>query len=240
MWNIYNISKRTIFWDVTSCSPVDVNRRFWRGVLPASSGSKCKSSNKKFLLLAACSFNTLVNTYSITQCNIPKDSTLQSHGCENIEFHMQKFCWKSERLISFGRPRYRWRTALKGTLDNRTREVDWIYLVEGKDQWRALVNKTHVWVQYRENNFLTDCAITNFSRGTLFHGVGLVCVVSHEGHLAQVLTVHYCFGTWQLQCTHRSLCEYMTVNKRINIQCSNLPVLTINFTMNKNNSVFVP
>jgi hypothetical protein len=40
-----------------------------------------------------------------------------------------------------GRPRHRWQDNIKMDLrEIRFGDVDWIYLAQGKDRWRALVN----------------------------------------------------------------------------------------------------
>jgi hypothetical protein len=49
--------------------------------------------------------------------------------------------WKARRKETLGRPRCRWVDNIKMNLRERGwGDMDWIDLIEDRDQWRALVN----------------------------------------------------------------------------------------------------
>jgi hypothetical protein len=48
--------------------------------------------------------------------------------------------------------------------------MNWIYLTQNTDQWRALVNTVmNLWVPENAGKFLSNCRIGNFSRKTQLH-----------------------------------------------------------------------
>jgi len=52
------------------------------------------------------------------------------------------------------------------------RNVDWIDLAEGRNNWRTLLNTVmNLWFPYDAESFLTSWETSSFSRRTLFHGV---------------------------------------------------------------------
>jgi hypothetical protein len=59
--------KSTIFWDITPCSPLSVNR---------------------------CSSETLVDTQRTTWRYIPEDGTLHNHRCEHLKSYILKISLK--------------------------------------------------------------------------------------------------------------------------------------------------
>jgi hypothetical protein len=88
LYSCLNINQSTIFWDITPCSPLRVNR----------SGSACHLLSHWFLLAyfstlkmeAICSFEMLVDIQRTTWCYIPEDGTLHNHSCENLRSYKYK------------------------------------------------------------------------------------------------------------------------------------------------------
>jgi hypothetical protein len=70
-----------------------------------------------------------------------------------------------------GRPRRKWVDNIKMNL----REIewdgmDWIDLIQDRDQWRALVNTVmNFRVPYNVGKFLSSCTISGFSRRAYLH-----------------------------------------------------------------------
>jgi hypothetical protein len=53
--------------------------------------------------------------------------------------------WKPEERRPLGRPRRRWEdNILMGLREIGFGDVDWIYLVQDRDSWRALVNSVMI------------------------------------------------------------------------------------------------
>jgi hypothetical protein len=73
---------------------------------------------------------------------------------------------KPEGKRPLGRPRRRWVDNIK--IDLRETEcdgMDWIDLIQDRDQWRALVNTVmNLRVPYNFGKFLSSCTIGSFSR----------------------------------------------------------------------------
>jgi hypothetical protein len=63
--------KMAVFWDVALCSLVDTDQCF-RGIT---------------MMEAITSYETSVNIYQTTQCNIPEDSHLHTRHYENLKSH---------------------------------------------------------------------------------------------------------------------------------------------------------
>jgi hypothetical protein len=80
---------------------------------------------------------------------------------------------KPEGEKLFGRPGRRWENNIRMGLQNIGWEgVDWTYLAEDRDQWRALVYTImNLRVSKGAGNFFTIWVIIRFSRRTLFHGI---------------------------------------------------------------------
>jgi hypothetical protein len=73
---------------------------------------------------------------------------------------------KSEGKRPLGRPRCKWEDNIK--MDLREIEwggIDWIYLAQDRDQWRAFVKAVmNLLVPYNVGKFLSSSATGNFSR----------------------------------------------------------------------------
>ena len=63
-------------------------------------------------------------------------------------------------------------------------DMDWIYLAQGMDRWRAVVKAVmNLRVPYNAGSFLTSWEIVSFSRRTLLHeerkyGLYMFCALS--------------------------------------------------------------
>jgi hypothetical protein len=83
---------------------------------------------------------------------------------------------KPEGKRPLGRTRRRWEDNIK--MDFREigwGGMDWIYLAQDKDRWRALVNTVlNLWVPQNVGEFLGGCATGEYSRRAQLHGVSLV------------------------------------------------------------------
>jgi len=50
--------------------------------------------------------------------------------------------------------------------------MDWMHIVQDREQWWALVNKVmNLQVPWKSGNFLTRLVTISFSKRVLFHGV---------------------------------------------------------------------
>jgi hypothetical protein len=79
--------KSTIFWDITSCSPLNVNRQF-RGTYrlhlqPAFTLVSCSAFSFTLKMEVICSSETSIDTQRTTGRYIPEGGTLHNHHCEN-------------------------------------------------------------------------------------------------------------------------------------------------------------
>jgi hypothetical protein len=85
--NIF-IEKSTIFWDITPCSPLSVNRRFGGTFRFHVQGRRNKFSKKPA--------SNQVKTQRTTRLYIPEDSTLHNQRCENLKSYIfiKNFCCK--------------------------------------------------------------------------------------------------------------------------------------------------
>jgi hypothetical protein len=68
------VMKRTIFWGITPCSPLSVNRRFG-GTYRVKAGQLILSTLKMEVI---CSSETSVDTQRTTRSYIPEDGTLST------------------------------------------------------------------------------------------------------------------------------------------------------------------
>jgi hypothetical protein len=102
----------TIFWDITPCGPLIVNRRFGgthRLHLQFSKKPACHLlawwilAELIFLTLkmeTRCSPETSVDTQRTTQRYIPEDGTLHNHRCENLKSY-KEHVWRNRGRIVF-------------------------------------------------------------------------------------------------------------------------------------------
>jgi hypothetical protein len=83
------IVKSSIFWNITPCSPLKVNRRFGETssrVPPAFTQVSCLVYSP---LKMVCFSETSVDFQRTTPCNIPEDIILHNHRCEYLEAYVQ-------------------------------------------------------------------------------------------------------------------------------------------------------
>jgi hypothetical protein len=80
-------TEKVLFWDITPCSPMEVNRRF---------EGKCRLHVQG---------RTPVDSQRTTLRYIPEDSTLHNHRCENLKskfiHHVPNICMPYD--LSYGR-----------------------------------------------------------------------------------------------------------------------------------------
>jgi hypothetical protein len=96
--------KSTIFWDITPCSPSNVNRlsggayrlhfQGWRisrarnqreSKWQAEFFASCSAYSSTLKMEAICSTETSIDIRRTTRRYIPEDSTLHNHRCENLK-----------------------------------------------------------------------------------------------------------------------------------------------------------
>jgi hypothetical protein len=81
-----SINKSTVFWDLTRCSPLSVNRRFGGTYRLHLHGRKNKLSNKPaWKHVASSDFQRTTRRY------ISEDGTLHNHRCENLKSYKFQF-----------------------------------------------------------------------------------------------------------------------------------------------------
>jgi hypothetical protein len=86
---------------------------------------------------------------------------------------------KPERKRSPGRPSRRWEDIRMDVREIGWEGVGWIHLLQGRDQWRAVVKAVmNLRVPREAENFLINWATISFSRSTMLHGAS---------HLLQLL-----------------------------------------------------
>jgi hypothetical protein len=98
----------TIFWDITQCSPLSVNRRFGGTNRLHLQGRKNKLSKKPawkqvasiLKMEATFSSETSVDTLRTTRRYIPEDGTLHNHRCENLKSLFYVTCGCLVSIIS--------------------------------------------------------------------------------------------------------------------------------------------
>jgi hypothetical protein len=90
------------------------------------------------MMKAVCASEILVNFYQTTKYNIPEDSHIHTHCCENLKSHLvNKLLVKS---VDQG-----WQCMCHQFIKIDLREigfgdVDMIHLAQDRDRWQALVN----------------------------------------------------------------------------------------------------
>jgi hypothetical protein len=92
---LFIVVKSTIFWDITPCNPLRVNRRFggiYRLYLQGRKVSRARAQResrwKPDPMEAICSSETSVNFQRTTRRYNPKDGTFNNHRCENLESYI--------------------------------------------------------------------------------------------------------------------------------------------------------
>jgi hypothetical protein len=114
-----NPLKNTIFWDITTCRPLKVNRRF-RGTSPSSSGSNKSSKipvtrfatcfqagillslfDPRAKMEAICSSEMSVDFQRTILHYIPEDSTLHKYGCEYLKSDPRNLCLQIDNHLNW-------------------------------------------------------------------------------------------------------------------------------------------
>jgi hypothetical protein len=94
--------KGTIFWDITPCSPLNVNRRFGETYHLHLQGRRlldtcfyagsCLVYSSTLKMEALFSSETSIDIERTTRRYIPEDSTLHNHRCENLKSYKYNYC----------------------------------------------------------------------------------------------------------------------------------------------------
>jgi hypothetical protein len=100
--------KSTIFWDITSCSPLKVNWRFGgtyrlhfqsrkisqaKTRMKAGGNQSCFSAYSLTLKMEAiCYSETSVDSRQTARRFMPEDGTLHNHRCENLRSYIRNLC----------------------------------------------------------------------------------------------------------------------------------------------------
>jgi hypothetical protein len=114
--------KSSIFWDITPCSQLKVNRRFgetWRLHLqcqrirrkrnqrenlfclpPEFRLVSCSDYSSTLKMEAVCSSETSVDFQRTTRRYIPQDRTLHNHRCENLKSYTVIFIFTAARILN--------------------------------------------------------------------------------------------------------------------------------------------
>jgi hypothetical protein len=79
------VMKSIIFWDITACSPLSVNRL---GLPPALTLVSSSAYSSTFNMEQICPSETSVDVQRTTRCCIPEDSTLQVSCSSFVRFHL--------------------------------------------------------------------------------------------------------------------------------------------------------
>jgi hypothetical protein len=92
-------NKSSVFWDITPCSPLSVNRRFGgsyrlhlQGRKISQARNRCQAGSKENSGLlkteATCFSEMSVDFKRTTRRYIPEDRNLHNHRCENLKSYM--------------------------------------------------------------------------------------------------------------------------------------------------------
>jgi hypothetical protein len=76
-----------IFWDITLCSPLKINRRFGRiyCLPPVFTLVYCSAYSSTLKMEATCSSRTSADFRQTTQRYVPEDTIFHNHLCENFK-----------------------------------------------------------------------------------------------------------------------------------------------------------
>jgi hypothetical protein len=89
--------KSTVFWDITPCCPLKVNRRFGgtyclnlqgRAELCCFTLVSSSANSSTLKMEAIWSFETSADFQRTTRRYIPEDGTLHNHRCENLKCYI--------------------------------------------------------------------------------------------------------------------------------------------------------
>jgi hypothetical protein len=95
--------------------------------------------------------------------------------------------------------------------------MDWIYLAQDMDQWRALVNTVmNLQVPWNAGNFLSGCTIGSLSRRAQLHE-WVMSDVRHDGLISCVVHNRQSFqhNSWLLQDRALQLIQFTHVYKTV-------------------------
>jgi hypothetical protein len=93
-WSFEALWSFTIFWDITPCKPLKVNRRFGGAELrlsPDFTLVSCSAYSSILKMEAICSSETSIAFQRTTRRHIPEDDSLHDHRCENLKSDMFYF-----------------------------------------------------------------------------------------------------------------------------------------------------
>jgi hypothetical protein len=115
----FSLLKSIIFWDLTPCSPLNVNRRFGGTYRLHLQGRKissachllsrcffCSTYSSTLKMEAICSSETSVDSQRTKRRYIPEDSTLHNRRCENPRcfciYLFSRFIFVMEFMVIWG------------------------------------------------------------------------------------------------------------------------------------------
>jgi hypothetical protein len=87
-----HMPNNSVFWDITPCDRMEINRRFWRTYhLHLQSWRVSTARSQQASSIA------LLHFHPITQRYIPEKRTLHTHSCESLRAYVSKYTVLTKR-----------------------------------------------------------------------------------------------------------------------------------------------